>query len=547
MRTVLRLLLAGALVLGFASCNKEKEGPSEEPVTPVVPAAPVTLKASIASEGGSKATLNDDSGVFSFSVSDPKDVIKVYNGTDVYSSTNVEVSGAEATFTMESGFADEGTGFAAFPAGIVSTISTSGVTFNLPDTYTYAQVGGTDPSAARVPCPMMASFTSGSKLSFKQAGAVLRFRITGCVEGSITFTFTSIVTGSVTLASVPSGDNDGILATNLSDGGYSTTVTGVPEVTSGNYIYITLPVPTGTDPMNVGVWNHGTSVNMVATLSGTAAALSRAEGRKKGVTLKNVKDAAKFNGLTLAGDLYFYYDGPDKIYGIAEDPLEVLKYYSVDYTTSNSEDKGIRKYFFNWNFLNDSDFSFSVDNKNYRVPSSGNAGDWAKIADTTNTYPRNGSVVKSIVARYAYVTVTELDSEVYHTSSIGGVLLFPDKAVIAVPDGAKLKIFNTNDKADNNTLSMSELGDLRDQGCSFFPTAGFWNHSTWYTLFWGQGWYGINEAGSFWSDSPQESGKAYALTILRNHTTNSPRNLIDPKAHDETTNIYYPVRLIRVN
>ena len=535
MRTVLRLLLAGALVLGFASCNKEKEGPSEEPVTPVVPAAPVTLKASIASEGGSKATLNDDSGIFSFSGTDPKDVIKVYNGTGVYSSTDVEVNDAEATFTMESGFADEGTGFAAFPAGIVGTISTSGVTFNLPDTYTYAQVGGTDPSAARVPCPMMASFTGGSKLSFKQAGAIIRFRITGCVEGSITFTFTAIVTGAVTLASVPSGDNGGILSANLSGSGagYSITVTGVPEVTSGNYIYITLPVPTGTDPMNVGVWNHGSSVNKVATLSGTAAALSRAEGRKKGVTLKDVKDAATFSGYHLDGYLYNY---EDTKYGILENPLDILKYYGLNFEHN--------QYYFCWNDIIShipklfETEGYLIGSTKYKAPSGGSDGEWRAIVGGDGN--RVKATIKNVSGHGTFVNVTGLTESVYHTSSVRGLLLLPDGAIISSPSGATITALDN--KSDTNTCTVNALQSLTDQGCAFFPCTGYFDGTT-QTGEWGD----IGVGGYYWSDTSYQGGSyAYALSFTYDSSKELPYSLWTYNAYDKKATAYFPIRLIRV-
>ena len=550
MRTLLNIIFASTIVLGAVSCSKERELPDE------IPFGPVTLTAHIADE--TKATLSESDGTFAFSADD---AIKVYNGTGLYASTGVTISDGVATFTMADGFENTGSGFAAFPAGIVDNISADGVTFTLPSSYPYAQVGGLDPasdanaSLASVPCPMIASFSAGNELVFKQAGAVVRFRITECKAGSITFTFTSKVTGTVTLTSVPSGTNDGILADNLTSPGYSITVTGVPEVTTGNYIFITLPVPTGTDPLNVGIWNHGTFQNKVATLrNATPGSLNRAGGWKRSASLTDVEDAATFDGKILAGDLCYL---GSYNYGVLKDPLEVLKYYKVDNTTSGNTDDIIEKCFFNWNFLNSKSFSFTIAGKNYRVPSSGNTGDWAGIAGTKSTRPKAN--VKGNDTRYAFLTVTGLSGyDAYRTeanklnlTSIGGLLLFPDNAIIAVPSGANLNIFDAVDgdtynvTTNNNTISLSGFRDLLSQGCSFIPTAGYWNQSEWYLAYWGRDWYGINEAGSYWSDSAYSSDHAYALTVLRNHTTYEKPNLIDPSAHDEKGNIYLPVRLIR--
>lgn len=516
-----------ALLLVCASCVKETA------------VGTVTLTASIADE--TKATLNESTGDFAFSEGD---AIKVYNGSAEYASTSVALDGASATFTMAEGFTDTGSGLAAFPAGIAS-IDNQGVHFTLPATYTYAEVGGADASAAKVPCPMVASYTAGSDLVFKQAGAVVRFRVTGCKAGSLTFTFTTPVTGTFTLTEVPSGSSDGITATGLT--GYSITVTNVPAETTP--IFITLPVPVGTDPMNVGVWNHHSFGNMVATLSGTASSLDRAAGHKRGVTLTDVKTTARFDGKILAGDLYFL---GNYNYGVLSDPLEVVKLYKVDYTTCDNTDSDIEKCYFNWDFLNQRSFSFTIADKTYRVPSSGESGDWAGIAGTQTTRPK--ATVKGNKAHYAFLTVTGLtglddfrtEGNKLNITSIGGLLLFPDNAIIAVPGGAKLGIFDGDDSADKNTISHAGLTDLLNQGCSFIPTAGFWNKSSWYTAFWGQGWYGINEVGSYWSDSAYNNSHAYALTILRNHTTNAEPNKIDPAAHDEKGKIFYPVRLILV-
>ena len=537
MKKISYIIFASALLLGATSCGKE---------APKEVSGPVTITASIADE--TKATLSDSDGKFAFTTTD---AIKVYNGTGTYSSTSTVVDGdGNATFTMADGFTDTGSGLAAMPAGIVTAINGSSVTFNLPTSYTYSQVGGADASAANVPCPMIASFTGGQDLSFKQAGSFVRFRIKECVAGDITFTFTSPVTGSVTVTGVPSAEDEGIHSTGLT--GYSITVTDVPAVTGSEVLFITLPVPVGTDPLNVGIWNHNTFNDKVATLrNATPISLNRAGGYKRGASLTDVEDAAKFDGKILAGDLYYL---GSYNFGVLKDPFEVVRLYKVDNTTSGNTGNDIEKCFFNWDFLNDRYFKFTISGYNYRVPSSGDSGDWAGIVGTT----RGAAKVNGSNAHYAYITVTGLDgldgyreeSKKLNITSLGGLLLFPDNAIIAFPSGAKLDIFDKDDgdgvrySAKNNTVSVTGLTYLLNQGCSFLPTAGYWNSSDWTHLYWERDWYGINEVASFWSDSKYDANHAYALIILRNHATNNPPNLIDPEAHDEKSKIYYPVRLI---
>ena len=537
MKKISYIISASALLLGAASCGKE---------APKEVSGPVTITASIADE--TKATLSDSDGKFAFTTTD---AIKVYNGTGTYSSTSTVVDGeGNATFTMADGFTDTGSGLAAMPAGIVTAINGSSVTFNLPTSYTYSQVGGADASASNVPCPMIASFTGGQNLSFKQAGSFVRFRIKECVAGDITFTFTSPVTGSVSVTGVPSAEDEGIHSTGLT--GYSITVTDVPAVTGSEVLFITLPVPVGTDPLNVGIWNHNTFKDKVATLrNATPISLNRAGGYKRGASLTDVEDAAKFDGKILAGDLYYL---GSYNFGVLKDPFEVVRLYKVDNTTSGNTGTDIEKSFFNWDFLNDRNFKFTIGGYNYRVPSSGDSGDWAGIVGTA----RGAAKVNGSNAHYAYITVTGLDgldgyreeSKKLNITSLGGLLLFPDNAIIAFPSGAKLDIFDKDDgdgvrySAKNNTVSVTDLTYLLKPGCSFLPTAGYWNSSDWTHLYWERDWYGINEVASFWSDSKYDANHAYALIILRNHATNNPPNLIDPEAHDQKSKIYYPVRLI---
>ena len=291
-------------------------------------------------------------------------------------------------------------------------------------------------------------------------------------------------------------------------------------------------------------------MNKVATLrNATPGSLTRAGGWKRSVTLADVKDAATFDGKILAGDLY--YTG-SYVYAIMEDPLDVLKYYSVNNTTSDNENSNNPIFYFSWDFFKDHGASFEIGGKNYYVPSSGDSGEWHGIVGTT----RGGAKVMGNVAHYAFLTVTDVNSSIYHTGNntgtIGGLLLFPDNAIIAVPSGAKLDTFDAADgdtynvTTNNNTISLDGFKDLLNQGCSFFPTAGFWNSSTWYKFYWGRGWYGIDEVGTYWSQTSLDDSKAYALTVLRNHSTNSVPNLIAPAAHDDKSGIFYPVRLIRV-
>ena len=532
------LFLLGAMAIA-ASCTQENES---------VPSGPVSLKARIADE--TRATLSEADGKFAFSSGD---VIKVFNGSAVYASTSVDVQETTASFTMEGGFTDTGSGFAAYPAAIVSGITSSGVTFTLPTTYTYAQVGGTDPSASQVPCPMVAAYTAGQDLVFKQAGAVVRFRVKDWLAGTLTFTFKSQVTGTVTVAGVPSGTNAGnktetfigILADNFSndtEGGYSITVTGVPAPSGTNFLYITLPVPVGTDPVNVSVWNDGSSAGRFGPLTGEPVPLNRAGGYKRSVALQERSKSMTFGGISIAGFLYNYDEYDEELndiiikYGVLTDPLELLKHYNHNYTDA--------QYYFSWNDIVSSIpklFStegITIGGHKYDVPTGGKNGQWNTIVGTD----RAAATVNSTSAHYAFVKVTGLSGDGYPVTlfpdgSIRGLLLFPDKANIDLPSGASLSSFDSVSGTASNTVTVSALSLLEEMGCVFLPAAGYSesqnNKDTWGDL---------HTGGYYWSRTNYTATYAYALAFTYDGSkyTLAPKNSIDKKDI-----AYFPICLIK--
>ena len=276
MKKIVSLVLAGVVVL-MASCTKENAGTVEGPES----SEPVYVTVRIDPE--TRATLADGDGSFAFSSGDE---IKIFDGTSVKTGSTTSTSDS-GTFAMEEGFDASGSGFAGFPASLVSSITADGVKFTLPDHYSFDAVGGSDADAAKVTAPMMGTYNADNGIMLKQAGSLIRFRVTNVAAGSLVFSFLVNVTGTLTSAIVtPSGDSDGILAANLSEAGKSITVTDVPEVAEGSYVYITLPVPTNTQPGKISVMNVAANAeNHIAYYAGSSTPLVRAGGRKAGIKL----------------------------------------------------------------------------------------------------------------------------------------------------------------------------------------------------------------------------------------------------------------------
>lgn len=277
-----RCILLAVSVLVMFACEKNA-GPVSNTQSGV---GSKVLSVIIDSENGTKATLADGNGTFRFTSGD---AIKVHNGTE-YTGTTVSNSNS-GSFTMPDGFEIDRGGIVGFPAELVSGITSSSVTFTLPTTYTYSQVGSDNPNTCRAMAPMVgvydAPVSGHPQVTLKQAGSVVRFKLTNIAAGRVSFTFSSKVTGEVTLSSPNPGSwgaGSGILAGNLSTEGSTITVNGVPDVADGTeYVYITLPVPTGTAPNEILVINtpdDGSIAYRQIDLDTGASALSRAQGRK---------------------------------------------------------------------------------------------------------------------------------------------------------------------------------------------------------------------------------------------------------------------------
>lgn len=295
MKKICYLIGAGTMLLLAAACSSDdvSETPKKETTGEIV-----RLTANIDDENNSeaktRATLSESNGAFAFS---QHDEIKVFDGTKTYEGRTTTAGNNNVEIEMAAGFTLTGSGYAGFPASMVSSISSSGVTFVLPTNYTYAEVGGADPDASKVPCPMVATYNSESaNLVFKQVGAVVRFRVTNCAAGSLTFTFPTNVTGTTAAIATPKTAGEGGIEGFASGAANSITVTGVPAVASNSYIYITLPVINGTAPQNILVTNtpDDASALRIASLTGTETALSRAGGFKIGAALENVSTTTEF-------------------------------------------------------------------------------------------------------------------------------------------------------------------------------------------------------------------------------------------------------------
>ena len=295
MKHSFRYLIPVALVL-FQACNPdETKSINTEEETP---SGPVSISVTI--DQGTRASVAETTGAITFSKGD---AIKIFNGTGVYLGITQSTE-STGMFSMAEGFSATGSGYAGFPASLVTNITSDGVTFVLPSSYKYSQVGGSDANTSKVPCPMMGEFTAGGGISLKPVCALVRFYFTDIAAGNLYFCFNGPVSGKATIESIPSGANDGIKQSVLGDveEGWIT-VTDVPEVEKGDYIYITLPVPVGTDPSDISLINRSKdgAAYRWASVAGGGSPLGRATGHKiMDFTFKAVETVGSYGPFTVS-------------------------------------------------------------------------------------------------------------------------------------------------------------------------------------------------------------------------------------------------------
>lgn len=524
MKTTYKYLIPALLFL-LPACEREMPG-LDEPV----PGEPVMV--SVSMEPETRATLADDSGDLAFSAGD---AIKIFDGTAVYTGVTSSTT-SDAIFAMPSGFSRTGTGYAGFPASLVSTITSGGVTFVLPDTYELAQVGGMDGDASVVSSPMIGTYSGGGAVSLKQAGSVVRFFVTNVAAGSLVFTFPTEVTGTVTITT-PGGSDEGILATSLSGAGNTITVTGVPQTPEARYVCVTLPVPVGTVPGPVRITNvpDGTSQARATSIDGSVAPLQRACGNRLFASLTEVplpkisvsdnvavvfspgnlqyqastatlrfaehqydfvgsRHPGHYPGNVFVGDtkcnnemLSSTYDGWIDLMGFGTSGF--FDMYPYVYPVTGEEPFGPDISSGEWTFCS-AEWDWGRHNEIVNGSSIDPAGTWRTLTGAEWDYLLNTRAVTNSLSPGARYTMGTLGER------FTGMIIFPDHYIH--PDGTDFSA-ETFNAWSNYTSSVSLAGweKMEEAGCVFLPASGYRQGRV--------SVYETGEQGGYWSSTISDS------------------------------------------
>ena len=533
-------LAAAVAAMSLLSACQREEAPQNDEQTP---SGPVSVQVTI--DQDTRTSVSETTGAITFSVCD---AIKIFNGNGVYTGITQSAE-SSAMFAMEEGFSATVSGsgrcYAGFPADLVTDITSEGVTFTLPTTYRYSQVGGSSANTAKVPCPMVGDFTGSGGISLKPVCALVRFFLTNVAAGNLTFTFVgNDVAGTATVTTPSESADSGIQSYDLSNARASITVTGVPEVEKGDYICITLPVTVGTSPRYIVVANIPSDgrVRRSTLASGRIEPLSRGHGYRVVNLSLSVPEPKEFS---VSGDKTVVFSPGNLQYiGSAETPYWKFADYQLDRlgntTGQNSTATNVDRDLFGWatsGYNGKNPWMTSITDTNYGPAIT--SGEWTSDSDewdwgVHNTISNGGSYSwRTLTAdEWPYLLGDRSCSPRYAQAKVAGVnglILFPDG--YTHPSGVAA-INNADSDVDDysdNTFDSAAWTLLEQTGCVFLPTTGLRD---------GTDVRGVNLVGCYWSSTAFDNSNARGLYFLGGYVHYHYND-------DQYRRIGYSVRLVR--
>lgn len=511
----------------LAACVDNLQNENDQPGEPSGALITETITARV-NEGGTKATIDDDYGFFSWISTDR---VAVHTTTDGYVVPTADPviattgTGPEtvstATFTISYSASGSRDAFAIYPSHIVATNATNygqddhTLDVTLPASYTLAEVSG-----ETSPCPMIASNT-GTSWEFKQLCGLLRLTANSipsstkrleidfngkkvCGEFSIASPVTpdasdpsdlpvienSTTTGTDDIITITKDKTDVVLGQTslvlnipLPVGSYSNiTLTAYDAISEGNIIFTT------TRPFAYTVSRKGGTKRTV-TFPSSKTAFRGYEVSTGILERSKVGDNPATYSLT-AGEMIMTYDNNGKeIYALPAgcNPFEP----AVNYGQASA----LNKYYNKWLILR-TELGADGNNINatseklpagWRFPSSGGSShepgyDWGNILFGAPKSPItvNGETLKKIDYQYytpfALVAVT-LEAGNGYSIAAGtyyGLFLFRDG--LTIPEGYFSKIGISANYTDN-PLNETQFNNLVRMGCLFISASGYYSES----------------------------------------------------------------------
>lgn len=492
---------------------------------------PVSIDVTIDQEA-TQTSVSEMTGAISFSMGDKlviSDGEKIYKGITSSTSTS-------GMFVMEDGF-NPGSyqqfgvfaTFAGFPADMVSDISLiveGAVQFNLPDSYWFNQVGGMDFNTAKVPCPMGGLYHAGGGISLKPVCSIVRFYITNVEAGTLTITFPTPVTGKAWVCPVTGdelSDNNlasscptEIQASGLTNSGNTVTIYDVPATKPGESLCVTIPVPVGTVPQNIVVFNGSTSDERIDYITGSSEDLTLGHGRRFMSFLKSRAFSISSSKRVVfsPGNLQYIGSASTPYWKFADHQWDILS----TTTGQDSDATNVDRDLFGW--------ATSGYNDKYPYMTSGERTDYGPAISsgewTSDSAEWDWGVHNTISngGGYSWHTPTKAEWEYLIqgrsyspkcakavVAGVSGLILFPDN--YCHPSGVAAIVnadaVNSSSVFTDNVFDETVWSSLESAGCVFLPAAGDRNR---------QDLDSVNYHGEYWSSTAASDQTSYFVVIF---------------------------------
>ena len=520
MKKSIFLLIASAALFLAAACTQDIDSFPEEEMS--VGKDIVYITASI--DQSTKATIDGTTGALSFTQTSDK--IIVFNGTAAYVGT-ATADGNPASFAMESGFT-ESNGIAAFPSGMVTSINATDVTFTLPSSYDLADVSGDN-----TPCPLVATYTAGNAVVFKQLCGLLRLTVSAIPAGTdyLKLDFDGKkVNGAFALAGVNPGTTS-ICTADVNDASDVITVTGITNETS---VTINIPMPASSNEnkyrdITVSAWAVNGEDPVVPLMAqvipfGENYNVQTGHGQKIAASLNLVIFSAA------AGKFVVFAPGNLQYIGNSGsvDPYWRFAANQYDYIGQDQagSDEGVNRDLFGWgtsgydytadasypdgSWINFMPYSLSIDSETdnygygpsiyngngsnltgnyakgdwgYNLISSG-AGTFASATWRTPTGGENGEWDYIFGARTSLLPLGKWAK----VGNVHGYLLMPDNSLETL----------------EGSYSVDQWNTLQAEGAVFLPAAGGRSDDE---------LYNVNSWGGYWSSTAESKDSAYMMAF----------------------------------
>ena len=529
---IIRMLLAGAAIMSFASCDNDTISIETEPAKAEKQIVRTETIGVLTESDATKVTLTGTT----FSWVDG-DEIAVWAGTNATSGSFQDCAVSSGNITVAYGAGEDRYNYAVYPASVKDDSNYGQSTLNviLPATYTYTQVSGDN-----TPLPMVAvNDKDNSDLTFYNVGGLLRITVKAIPSDAtgLVFQFPGKKVNGTFAVSDPGTTTPSISNASPADA-TEQQITVTFGAGTATEMILNIPLPAGSyDAVNITPVGSSTKVGSYRTIKAGGYTATRARGKQLTATLVSFSVAADKKVIFSPGNLQATTTdlGANWTWGFAAHQWDYVGASAANNTingngtvsangtvdlfgwvgASNTTWSGAAQYGISYSTTSNSTDTYG------NVANEALKSDWGNTIGTGwrtptneewyylfNTRTTGGTVFGTSSARYAHATINT------DGTSVNGIILFPDGVDIDASEVTTAGI--VNDVSDWGTKCTSaEWTTLEAKGCVFLSAAGYREG--------GSTVYNVGSKGYYWSNTSYYTSPEYhAYTVYFSNSENRP-------------------------